>query len=144
MTVACEHALQLGQSREVRESSPRPRFLAANYRDLNHFVSTGIHQWWIQGRGSGAPYFWTKLRPEESKKNFWRPPPPYLRVWMTAPPFPYLKVWIRLCSCHLYILLTTLKGLRSSRHQRNRHQEVNLPLTNNSVIIDVFTHLEVT
>ena len=88
-----------------------------NYRDLNHFVSTGIHQWWIQGRGSGAPYFWAKLRPEESKKNFWRPPPPYLRVWMTAPPFPYLKVWIRLCSCHLYILLTTLKGLQSSRHQ---------------------------
>ena len=40
------------------------------YGDLNHFVSTGIHQWWIQGRGSGAPYFWTKLRPEGSKKNF--------------------------------------------------------------------------
>ena len=40
------------------------------------------------GEGPGGPgprrYFWTKLRPERSKKNF-KKAPPYLRVWMTAP-----------------------------------------------------------
>ena len=35
--------------------------------------------------GPGPPrYFWTKLRPERSKKKF-KKVPPYLRVWMTAP-----------------------------------------------------------
>ena len=35
--------------------------------------------------GTGPPrYFWTKLRPERSKKNF-KKAPPYLRVWMTVP-----------------------------------------------------------
>ena len=29
-------------------------------------------------------------------------------------------------------------GLRSSRHQRNRHQEVDSPPTNNSAIINTF------
>ena len=36
------------------------------------------------------------------ENNFWRPPPPYVRVWMAAPPAPpappspalYLEVWI--------------------------------------------------
>ena len=88
-----------------------------NYGDLNHFVSTGIHQWWIQGRGPGAPLFLDQTEARRVEKIFWRPLLPYLRVWMTASLFPYLKVWIRHCSCHLYILLTTLKGLRSSRHQ---------------------------
>ena len=41
------------------------------------------------GKGPGGPgpplYFWTKLRPERSKKNF-KKAPPYLWVWMTAPP----------------------------------------------------------
>ena len=50
-------------------------------------------------RGGHPPYFQTKLRPEESKKNFFlRPRPPYLRVWMIGPPLPpppsYLKVQI--------------------------------------------------
>ena len=36
-------------------------------------------------RVPGPPrYFWTKLRPERSKKKF-KKAPPYLRVWMTAP-----------------------------------------------------------
>ena len=38
--------------------------------------------------GPAPPYFRTKLRPDGPKKFFWRPappPPPYLRVWMTAP-----------------------------------------------------------
>ena len=38
--------------------------------------------------GPGGPwtprYFWTKLRPERSKKNF-KKAPPYLRVWMIVP-----------------------------------------------------------
>ena len=44
-----------------------------------------VYQWWIQGRGPGGPpppYFWRLEGPE---KKFLRPPPPYLRVWMTAP-----------------------------------------------------------
>ena len=49
--------------------------------------------------GPGPPYFLTKLRPD-GPKNFLRPPPPYLRVCMTAPPpVPrYLKFWIRHCN----------------------------------------------
>ena len=49
-------------------------------------------QWQIQGgaRGPRSPYFSTKLRPEGPKFFFLtgqpRPPPPYLRVWMTGPP----------------------------------------------------------
>ena len=35
------------------------------------------------------------MRPEGPKKFFWEtvPPPPNLRVWMTAP-LPYLRVWM--------------------------------------------------
>ena len=36
------------------------------------------------------------MRPEGPKKCFWEtvpPPPPNLRVWMTAP-LPYLRVWM--------------------------------------------------
>ena len=46
-------------------------------------------QCWIQGKGPGGlapPYFSTKMRPKGPKKFFWRPPLPYLRVWMTASP----------------------------------------------------------
>ena len=38
----------------------------------------------------GSLYFLTKLKPEGPKKLFLRPPPPYLRVWMTAP---HLLIW---------------------------------------------------
>ena len=49
-----------------------------------------ISQWRIQGRdrGGGAPplYFWIKMSPKGPKTFFGdRPPPPYLRIWMTAP-----------------------------------------------------------
>ena len=88
-----------------------------NYRDLNHFVSTGIHQWWIQGRGSRGPLFLDQTEARRVEKKFLETAAPLSQGLDDRPPFPYLKVWIRLCSCHLYILLTTLKGLRSSRHQ---------------------------
>ena len=48
--------------------------------------------------GEGAPLiFRPNWGPKGRKKNFWRPSPAYLRVWMTAapPPISYLKVWIR-------------------------------------------------
>ena len=38
--------------------------------------------------GGGAPplYFWIKMSPKGPKTFFGdRPPPPYLRIWMTAP-----------------------------------------------------------
>ena len=49
-----------------------------------------ISQWRIQGRGpggGGAPlYFWIKMSPKGPKTFFGdRPPPLYLRIWMTAP-----------------------------------------------------------
>ena len=48
-----------------------------------------ISQWRIQGRdpGGAAPlYFWIKMSPKGPKTFFGdRPPPPYLRIWMTAP-----------------------------------------------------------
>ena len=118
------------------------REIIEELKDLRRPKSFRIH--WYSSladprEGRGGPLFLDQTEARRVEKMFWRPPPPYLRVWMTPPPFPYLKVWIRYCSCHLYILLTTLKGLRSSRHQ-----EVNSPPTNNSIIIDVFTHLEVT
>ena len=47
----------------------------------------------------------TEAAPEGSKKFFWRPGPPYLRVWMTGCPPPYLKVWI--CHCIIIQLLLT-------------------------------------
>ena len=50
--------------------------------------------WYSGGFRGGAwraqfpAYFSTKLRPEWPKTIFLRPPPSYLRVWMTAPPLP--------------------------------------------------------
>ena len=41
---------------------------------------------------SPLPYFSTKMTPEGSTKTFWRPPLPYLRVWMTAP-LPLPLIW---------------------------------------------------
>ena len=39
--------------------------------------------------GQGPPYFYSKLRPEKTfLERPIRPPPPYLRVWMTPPPSP--------------------------------------------------------
>ena len=37
------------------------------------------------GRGARPTYFKSKPRPEGPNKIFWRPPPPFLRVWMTGP-----------------------------------------------------------
>ena len=58
------------------------------------------NHWRIQGRGRGTCppprprlYFWTKLRPEGPKKNFWRPSPS-LSQGLDDPPPPYLKVFI--------------------------------------------------
>ena len=64
--------------------------------------------------GACPPSFRSKWGPKAWKKFFLRPPPPYLRVWMTAPPLisgsgwprpplpqglddrapPYLRVWM--------------------------------------------------
>ena len=48
--------------------------------------------WQIQGRGPGANppplIFRPKWDPKGRKNFFWRPGPPYLRVWMTSPPSP--------------------------------------------------------
>lgn len=55
-------------------------------------------QWRIQGKGRDAPLlFLDQTEAGRAEKKFFgdRPPPSYLRVWMTAPP-PYLKVW----TCH--------------------------------------------
>ena len=43
------------------------------------------------GRGARPTYFKSKLRPEGRNKIFWRPPPPFLRVWMTGPPSPLIS-----------------------------------------------------
>ena len=43
------------------------------------------------GRGARPTYFKSKLRPEGPNKIFWRPPPPFLRVWMTGPPSPLIS-----------------------------------------------------
>ena len=43
-----------------------------------------------EGLGRPPPNFYTKLRPKGPKNVLggYRPPPPYLRVWMTTPPPP--------------------------------------------------------
>ena len=66
-------------------------FLKTQYQLVVQFNEQSVYH--IQGRGlPPPPYFWTKLRPEGTKKNFLRLPlPTYLRVWITGPP-PYLKV----------------------------------------------------
>ena len=70
-----------------------------------HGLSLSFIQWRIQGRSPGdltPPLIFRPKWGPKGRKNFLgdRPPPPYLRVWMTAPP-PYLKVWI------LALLFTT-------------------------------------
>ena len=71
---------------------------------LGHFAV----QWRIQGRGPGEPGSLLIFKPNwgpKGRKKFFDtipPPPPYVRVWMTAPPpptrsTPYLKVWFRHC-----------------------------------------------
>ena len=70
------------------------------------------------GEGLRGPLFLDQTEARRVEKNFFETAAPLSQGLDDRPPhFPYLKVWIRLCSCHLYILLTTLKGLRSSRHQ---------------------------
>ena len=39
----------------------------------------------------GTPYFSTKMRPEELKKNFLEPPLPLSQVWMPPPPPPIFE-----------------------------------------------------
>ena len=59
----------------------RNRTLACDER-----LNSGGSRGGTGGPGS-HPYFSTKMRPEVPKKCFSRPPPPpFLRVWMTAPP----------------------------------------------------------
>ena len=80
-------------------------FWSLTCRDLSWLVLSCL--FWFDsaadpGEASPLPYFSTKMTPEGSKKNFWRPPPTptYLRVWMTAlppPPPPYLMVRISHC-----------------------------------------------
>ena len=115
------------------------------------------------GEGSGGPLFLDQTEARRVEKNFLdtaapfspglvaRPPVPYLVVWLPAPPPPPL-IWRSGSTtvhaiCIFYSPLWKVYGLLATkpfRHQRSRHQEVNSPVTNNSVIIDVFTHLEVT
>ena len=66
-----------------------------------HDPSLSFIQWRIQGRGPGGPGLPLFLDQTETRRaeNIFlgdRPPPLYLRVWMTWTP-PYLKVWIRHC-----------------------------------------------
>ena len=44
-----------------------------------------------KGPGGPAPLFLAKTEARRAEKCFWRPPPPYLIVWMTAPPPPALS-----------------------------------------------------
>ena len=50
--------------------------------------------------GPGPPLFLNQTEAQGAEKIFFGdcPPPPYLRVWMTAPS--YLNVWIRHCLTH--------------------------------------------
>ena len=71
-----------------------------------YLVNSMETQWRIQGRGPGGapPLFLDQTEARRAENCFWRPPPPYLRVWMTAPP-PYLKVWIWLGTGNMNIAL---------------------------------------
>ena len=72
-----------------------------NYQCLEKVLSSGRSRG--GARGGLAPLFLDQNEAQRAEKNFFEaaPPPPYLRVWMTAPPSPpYLKVWI----CHCFPL----------------------------------------
>ena len=43
------------------------------------------------------PYFWTKLRPEGTKKKFCETTPTFLSKGLDNRAPPYLRVWIRHC-----------------------------------------------
>ena len=43
------------------------------------------HSGGSRGRARSPLFQETKRRPEGPKKCFWRPPPTYLRIWMTNP-----------------------------------------------------------
>ena len=57
-------------------------------RSIDPSLRDGVFHVVVEDPGEGGPHsFWSKLRSEGRKKLFLdRPPPPYLRVWMTAPP----------------------------------------------------------
>ena len=54
-----------------------------------HSILSKREQWRVQGRGPGGPahplIFRLNWGPRGRTKFFWRPGPPYQRVWMTAP-----------------------------------------------------------
>ena len=82
-----------------RKSDPKT-FFHPSPRNYTHFVDEGYSSVAEPGEGPGGPppLFLDQTEPPRAEKNFLKPPPTYLRVWMTGP-FPYLKVWIRHCSC---------------------------------------------
>ena len=97
------------------------REIIEELKDLWRPKSFRIH-WYSSvvdpGEGLRGPLFLDQTEARRVEKIFFETAAPLSQgLYDRPPPFPYLKVWIRLCSCHLYILLTTLKGLRSSRHQ---------------------------
>ena len=52
------------------------------------------NQWRIQGRGLGPPLYLDQIEARKAEKYFFgRPPPSYLRVWMTTPPHPTPLIW---------------------------------------------------
>ena len=73
-----------------------PKFRSENY---THFVVEGYSSVVEPREGPGGPplLFIDQSEAPGAEKVFLKPPPTYLRVWMTGP-LPYLKVWIRHCS----------------------------------------------
>ena len=91
---------------------------------------------WVSGSGGsrgGLPLiFRPNWGPKGRKNSFGRPPPPpYLRVWMTAPPSPpapiYPKVWIRHCQVHLSTLLGVLVYLSWKYQSRCQNWDCSYP-----------------
>ena len=84
---------------------PVPQLPSPLIRTLSMASSVSVLAGLTQWRGRGArPLFLDQNEARRAEKNFFRPPPPYLRVWLTVrpppPPHPpYLKVWVHYCDC---------------------------------------------
>ena len=93
-----------------------------------HGPSLSFIQWRIQRRGPGGPeppiIFRPNRDPKGRKNFFWRPPPPYLRVWMTWTTPPYLKVWIRHCYLPPKLLQYVAYAVTLRRHGRAKAEAV--------------------